>query len=864
MQTPRKRRKGQKRPQLDPNASKNGFDQYLNIQDSTQYVEKLQIDESRNHGLSKELYLLRNVLNNHAKEINEILEIYNGKNVKTKWLSGLKQFQNAVNQLNQMQLDSDQLTKEQLLQAKQIFEAFNKQYKSSFSPKNLGWGEGQQQQLMDYDLETLIYELQAPIEETSNKIFGVEIRSSFLRRRAGTYIRQSQDYYINKYKQRLKNISDKDVSIPWGEIFAIVNVHPPGKTKSGVDRSMLHAIDVQQRKVEKRYQDRQRKEQAKQHQKAILQGLDEAQANRAGLQQLISSSYGQNSSMDKVIDQMIQHENLVQYNHYVSNNDIQIALAYQWYSTDVYIATGMYQPIISKSALAELKRGIRDLINRNNSIQSIIHSISSLQSVGEKMITSLQKATNQMSIGEEFTGLFDDLLELPIRQVNAVLSLSSKALLVAEVGINSSVGTFVSFVGNVMGSISGKKRNDKSKDNDDTPDIVDSITNISTQIINTFVSVIKIFTQGFQIIQGVISQGIESFISVFSAMMSLLKKILATSKTIDQILNILNLQMAIFFLPFNLIFGNHLFLALNSFIQWMVSEYGGLAFVNTVRTYLDLQTPIVECIDEIMTFISGWVTPFTDFFVNLQIMFTGEINKVLKHFAIFMKEGSGGESFIKMCEKGLELANVLLEEDIIGLFLSFGNACMMFLYQNKDKIYSVLNLSFKMLTKQLLYLGKILDFVESFCVEIGMVIGQFAGFIINGLWMVGGIGGLRQAFQIFGKYVASIGLLETALTKSGILSVVLGGASGQAIGYAIKENFFSFKKGGYIPATPGGQLIIVAEKETEYIIPESKMHLIRGHNNILLEINGDVFGINGQSEIIGAIDSQSNRQRFRR
>ena len=45
--------------------------------------------------------------------------------------------------------------------------------------------------------------------------------------------------------------------------------------------------------------------------------------------------------------------------------------------------------------------------------------------------------------------------------------------------------------------------------------------------------------------------------------------------------------------------------------------------------------------------------------------------------------------------------------------------------------------------------------------------------------------------------------------------------------------------------------VIVAEKETELIIPESKIHMIRGHNNLIIDVNGDVYGMdNPKSEII--------------
>lgn len=170
------------------------------------------------------------------------------------------------------------------------------------------------------------------------------------------------------------------------------------------------------------------------------------------------------------------------------------------------------------------------------------------------------------------------------------------------------------------------------------------------------------------------------------------------------------------------------------------------------------------------------------------------------------------------------------------------------------------------------YIKSALDFAGSSLIFILDCI----GFVMEHMQLLMMALGAQIQVQIttacIASYIGGMMMLPLLMSMIGIGSVVivdqLQQGVGALIGWGIYELFFNdapqFQKGGYIPAVNGGMFVIVAEKETELIIPESKIHMIRGHNNLIIDVNGDVYGMdNPQSEIIQAIDTQQNYQRFR-
>lgn len=100
--------------------------------------------------------------------------------------------------------------------------------------------------------------------------------------------------------------------------------------------------------------------------------------------------------------------------------------------------------------------------------------------------------------------------------------------------------------------------------------------------------------------------------------------------------------------------------------------------------------------------------------------------------------------------------------------------------------------------------------------------------------LIGTFMSLHYALQM--ATMAVIAGSNTILGKFGLGMAIVTGAAG-TIGSAVIGSDFNMAGGGYVPATPGGQIHRLAEAgEGEYVIPESKMGQLGGnHYNITLQ-----------------------------
>jgi hypothetical protein len=89
-----------------------------------------------------------------------------------------------------------------------------------------------------------------------------------------------------------------------------------------------------------------------------------------------------------------------------------------------------------------------------------------------------------------------------------------------------------------------------------------------------------------------------------------------------------------------------------------------------------------------------------------------------------------------------------------------------------------------------------------------------------------------QIQLIYATYRAAISSLDWGKTASALGGMALATvAIGAITGGAAYAGMNAFAEGGYVPATPGGQLAIIGEGgEGEYVIPESKMGQMGGNH----------------------------------
>lgn len=487
---------------------------------------------------------------------------------------------------------------------------------------------------------------------------------------------------------------------------------------------------------------------------------------------------------------------------------------------------------LSKQNFQKITDGATNLLKQSKDVSSILIHISQ----------GIQTASTQIS--ETFRDMFSPIGQL-LSLISGTINAMSQTLQVFP-----SMLSLIQLPFNFMESENKDDEEDdegKKKESAKARDKKLSTLSVVFEQISLFCN---FMAQGINLQVSAILGGINLFTTILNTIFSALKKIFSTSKVMDQILNLFNLCITMFFMPFFNMFGNTLLEYIFQLLTWAQSFNDGthselmegmIRAQNIISEFLlqnlgDLKTIFTKVISELLPAILEVTLQFIPFI----LYFTQTL--INKH-----------EEVVQLARQGIEAGEQMLEGKIITLFILFGTQCMNFLSNYKESIKTTLVAIFDTLTWVINNFGWVIGYIEQLIVAFGQAIGAYLGVILA---LQGPIGGSTVVPALLARF----GLQSFTAFELG----VMGQGVGTLIALAIVGVFFSFQEGGYIPQTPGGVLVRVAEKETEYIIPQSKIHMIRGHNNLLLEINGDVFCVDDcEKEIASALNEQSNYSRFR-
>lgn len=375
---------------------------------------------------------------------------------------------------------------------------------------------------------------------------------------------------------------------------------------------------------------------------------------------------------------------------------------------------------------------------------------------------------------------------------------------------------------------------------------------IVTLIVNAISAVFTAFAIGMSVISSVIQSGVSMFTGILSTIFKMLKSFASTSKLMEQISSIITLIITMIFLPFFTLIGDSLLTTFYSFIMQMISN--GQLFSQFSESMSVILVKIVDFLKSSEEQIKQLAISFIKDFLPDMIKLIPD----LLSFALFMLSAfiDNMQTICKMAKSGIDAANAMLQNGIMAVFLSFGVQVMKFLKNNNTKILKVLQYTFKVADWTLGFMSWVTKHLLAFCVLMGAAIVSLISIAVAFI----GAGSTLTVLAEFASKRFMAEVIAELVAKSGIA----GAGLGALIGAVLYESLFAFEKGGYIPPTPGGRLIIVGEKETEYIVPESRMGMVRGHNTIILEFQGDIYGVdNIETEIQSAISDEYNRAYFR-
>ena len=531
--------------------------------------------------------------------------------------------------------------------------------------------------------------------------------------------------------------------------------------------------------------------------------------------------------------------------------------AYQQFVQSIIQSTqgaGAFGPMSPEEILEQTgfeKRSFLDKILRVLREDTLYKEISNLVSgvAGSLMAGAKQAIAVSSGLYASISNIFNfsDFFNFPFQALIATMTMGVNALSVTMEMTGSALGGVIG----IFNFIAGLQEDDMEETFDERHP--GRSTAIKHGDENPFKSILKLtlnsirfifmaFSIGFSALASVMKFGMTMFFDFMTIINKILKELVKTSDLFREIENIFNLALIMFFMPFFNTFGNVLLDTVFNLVLWARDFHENNSLL--MQSLNQTATDIGKVFQSIYTDVGGINEDFTNIATDAVKELVPPMKEFIGYFTDTLLEHI--EDFKGLIDTGIDVGKELLRNGILEVMLHYGIEAMTFLSENAPAIVSIINTAGNIVERILNMFTAVMNHFWLFCVAMGSALVSL--FMMAG-FVAGNVGTL---LNIASKVSAPLArqLLAQGITKYGLI----GGGLGAILGGVFYAYFFAFAEGGYIPATTGGLLSIVAEKETEYIIPESKVSMIRGHNNIVITFNDDVYMFdNPKSELNDAI-----------
>lgn len=343
----------------------------------------------------------------------------------------------------------------------------------------------------------------------------------------------------------------------------------------------------------------------------------------------------------------------------------------------------------------------------------------------------------------------------------------------------------------------------------------------------------------FSFTTAIISSAFGMFTTILSSSIKIIKSIAETSPVVKAISEYLGLFLSMLFLPFFTAFGDPLLEAMMTTLT-AISELG-VQFINwlqnadeSVKKDLDdiLSTLILDIEDILTKFIQDVIANFNELvppMLDFILLFTQTIIE-------------NSELILDLLRAGINAMNDMVEGNILNTVLNMSKSVFDFIYANKGFVKKCVNIMLACIAGGLNVVSTVLSHLKiatvAFCLAVGAVCGASGGFQL----------GLILAPFTFG----------TSLLITTTAGAIIGTGAGAVAAYEIIKNWIdpaekvvnelkysevpAFGSGGKIYGRRGGHIGLLGESgQGEYAIPQSKMNLFRGNNNIILRFKKGVY-----------------------
>ena len=369
-------------------------------------------------------------------------------------------------------------------------------------------------------------------------------------------------------------------------------------------------------------------------------------------------------------------------------------------------------------------------------------------------------------------------------------------------------------------------------------------------VTNIFAGLLKGLTN---IITNMITSALTSFTSLLKSMMSLLKDIQGTSQVFKGIMEYLNLAINLFFLPFFTIFGEPILEKVMGFLtEMMLLGLDWSSFLDTGKLFTEDYN--IKWQDMILS--------VEDLLENIMVSFIPEalsivrplLNLVEAFISTFL---NNYETIFNMLKTGISVYSTLIEQNLISLIVEYGTVVFKWVQDNWILIRLVTVAIFSALRQGLDVMADTMEQVETVIILVLTQFGALAGALIAYRAML-----IAQALTLG---IQALGIPFQVLIGAGIGATV-GAISGIAIVHyfmgpiaidGLRDQLPEFANGGKIRKTRGGMYGIMSEAlQGEFAIPESKLKLFRGNNNLIIRIKGKTYNQDQVEKVVRDLQNE--------
>lgn len=354
------------------------------------------------------------------------------------------------------------------------------------------------------------------------------------------------------------------------------------------------------------------------------------------------------------------------------------------------------------------------------------------------------------------------------------------------------------------------------------------------------------------LIANVFQATFTAFTSTLTSVLTLLKSIAETSPIIKTISEYLSLALSMFFLPFFTEFGEPILNVVMNVLTTAMEM--GAVFQNWLQ---EADGSVKEDIDNVLSEVVTNIKDLGDDFESFVTEFAPLVPKLLDFtlkFAQVIIDHS--DDIMNLLKTGIETMKVLVENNVIGTMLDIGKIVFEFISDNRGLVSNVVDYLITVIKLSLGFASWALNNMENVVIALFTSVGTVCG----------AIGGAQVGTL---AAVVSFGLSIPASAAAG---AVLGGSAGVAAAWlvinkwikpatdyldSIKSSVSHYASGGKIYGRRGGHIGLLGEAgEGEFAIPESKLDLFRGNNNIVLRFNKGIYNQKELEPILSDLQSE--------